>query len=175
MTAITPKPASATEERLDAAAADRLARVPAELPGTAWDPDNIPEEYLPVLAWAHSVDGWSPAWTVAEKRAAIKGAVEAHSRKGTEAGVRGVLERIGAEYTYAERINNKPFTARVVVLNSNALRKSDALSLESLVNAHKRGTVHMTIESQASLAGGIFVASGLGAVVLGRLDLDGGL
>ena len=172
MTAITPRPASTTEERLDAAADERLARVPVALPVTAWDADNIPEEYLPVLAWAHSLDEWNPAWDAQTRRDAINGATAAHRLKGTPAGVKGVLDRIGAEYIYSERINGAAFTATAEILNSGSLRISDAASLESLINAHKRGTVHMTIILQSGVRGEIPIAGGLGAAVIARLDLD---
>ena len=62
MTAITPPSAGTAEERLDAAADERLSRVPATIPATAWSADDIPEEYLAVLAWAHSLDEWNPDW-----------------------------------------------------------------------------------------------------------------
>ena len=172
MSAITPPPAGSAEKRLDAATDERLGTFDASLPETAWDPDNIPEEYLAVLAWAHSLDEWNPAWDAQTRRDAIRGAVAAHARKGTPAGVKGVLDRVGADYTYAERINGNAGTAAVVILNSGSLRISDAISIESLINAHKRGTVHMTVTLQSGVRGEMPIAGGVGAVVIARLDLD---
>ena len=172
MSAITPPPAGSAETRLDAATGERLGTFDASLPETAWDPDNIPEEYLPVLAWAHSLDEWNPAWDAQTRRDVIRGAVAAHRLKGTAAGVKGVLDRIGAQYTYAERINNEPGTAMVAILNSSALRISDAITLKSLLDVHKRGTVHMTITAQSGVRGDLSFAGGVGAAVIARLDLD---
>ena len=172
MTAITPAPAGSAETRLDAAADERLGSFEASLAETAWDASNIPEEYLPVLAWAHSLDEWNPAWDAQTRRDAINGATAAHRLKGTPAGVKGVLDRIGAEYTYSERIGGAASTAAVTILNSGSLRISDAVSLESLINAHKRGTVHMTITLQSGVRGEIPIAGGLGVAVIARLDLD---
>ena len=172
MTAITPRPAGSAEERLDAAAAERQRTYDPSLPELAWDPDSIPEEFLPLLAWAHSVDEWNPAWDVSARRDAVQGAVDAHALKGTAAGVRGVLERVGAQYTYEERIGGARGTARVVIHNPGSIRISDAISLESLIDSHKRGTVHMTVELQAGLRGEIPVAGGVGAAMFVSFDLE---
>ena len=175
MTAITPRPAGSAEARLDAAAAMRLDAAPSALVAAAWDPALVDAAYLPILAWALSIDEWSPDWDESTQRGAIRGAIDAHRRKGTAAGVKGMLDRIGAQYTYTERINNAPFTAAVTVLNSGSLRKSDAVSLRSLIDSHKRGTVHMTLTLRSSLDGDIPVAAGLGSVMAAQLALDADL
>lgn len=172
MTAITPPPAGSAEARLDAAAAMRLDTAPAALAGAAWDPDTIAEAYLPVLAWAHSLDEWNPNWDAQTQRDAIRGAVAAHRLKGTAAGVTGVLDRIGAEYDYTERPGGAPFTAAVVVRNSGSLRISDATSVRQLVDAYKRGTVHITLSFESGLAGAVPVAGGIGSVVVADFTLE---
>lgn len=172
MTAITPRAAGSDETRLDATAAERLEAVPASLPAGAWDPDAIAEAYLPVLAWALSLDEWNPDWDVQTKRDAIRGAVAAHRLKGTAAGVKGVLDRIGAVYDYAERPGGNPFTANITIFNSGSLEKSDAVSLEQLINAHKRGTVQITTTLEAGLRGEIPIGGGLGSLVAARFELD---
>ena len=63
--------ASETERRLAAAAAARLGAIPAALPQTAWEVDQIPDAWLPVLAWALSLDLWDPAWSARQKRDVI--------------------------------------------------------------------------------------------------------
>lgn len=172
MTAITPRAAGSAEERIDAAAAERLDAPPAALSVAAWNPDTIAEAYLPLLAWTHSLDEWNPAWDAQTKRDAIRGAVAAHRRKGTAAGVKGVLDRIGAEYDYAERPAGDPFTAAVDIRNPASIRKSDAVTVGQLITAHKRGTVHMTVTLHSGLRGEIPVAGGIGSLVVARFDLD---
>ena len=172
MTAITPPSAGTAEERLDAAADERLSRIPATIPSTAWSPDDIPEEYLAVLAWAHSLDEWNPAWDARTRRDAINGAVEAHRLKGTPAGVMGVLDRIGAEYDYVERPAGDPFTATVTIHNQGSLRISDAATVRGLINTYKRQSVEMTLILQSGLRGEFPVAGGLGAVVIAPFELD---
>lgn len=61
--------------------------------GTLWDPETCPAAVLPFLAWGLAIARWDPAWTEAEKRAAIADAIPFHRRKGTRAIVREVLDR----------------------------------------------------------------------------------
>lgn len=61
--------------------------------GTLWNPATCPAAILPYLAWGLSISRWDPAWTEAEKRAAIADAIPFHRRKGTRAAVREVLDR----------------------------------------------------------------------------------
>ena len=176
MTAITPSPAGSAEERLDAAASERLDAVPADLGGAMWDPAAIAEAYLPILAWAHSLDEWNPGWDAQTQRAAIRSAVSAHRLKGTAAGVRGVLDRIGAVYDYTERPSG-PFTASVQVYNSEVVSLSDATTLRQVMDAHKRGTVHMHLGFGASLgAAHVGLAAAVAAVQVQNftLEVDGG-
>jgi phage tail P2-like protein len=61
--------------------------------GTLWNPATCPAAILPYLAWGLAISRWDPAWTEAEKRAAITDAIPFHRRKGTRAIVREVLDR----------------------------------------------------------------------------------
>ena len=172
MTTIAPPPASLPEQRLDAGAAERFGRVPVSLPGTAWDADLIPAPHLATLAWALSLDEWNPAWDDMTKRRAIRDAIDAHKLKGTAAGVKGVLDRIGAQYDYIERPTGAPFTASVIVRNSGTLQISDAVTVEQLVVAHKRESVHMVVTFEAGLRGEVLVAGGIGAALIATFTLD---
>lgn len=82
-------------------AADQLADVPVPL-RHLWNPATCPAPMLPWLAWGVSIDFWSSAWTEAEKRAAIAGAIEAQRRKGTPASLREVLDRFDPLITLVE-------------------------------------------------------------------------
>lgn len=61
--------------------------------GTLWNPATCPAAVLPFLAWGLAIARWDPAWTEAEKRAAVADAIPFHRRKGTRAAVREVLDR----------------------------------------------------------------------------------
>lgn len=80
---LAPDTASAVERRLDDGAGSRIGRLPAGY--RAWCVNDLPESWLPVLAWALSVELWDPAWSAAERRAAILGAADLHREKGTPA------------------------------------------------------------------------------------------
>lgn len=56
-------------------------------------PADCPVEMLPFLAAELEISHWNPAWTEAEKRAAIAGATAFHKRKGTRGAVEEVLAR----------------------------------------------------------------------------------
>lgn len=88
-------PGNATElERNAAEALAQIERVPVPL-RDLWNPDTCPIEFLPYLAWAFSVDRWSPAWPESAKRAAIRAAYFIHAHKGTIGALRRVVEPLG--------------------------------------------------------------------------------
>ncbi|MGF0334525.1 phage tail protein I [Ectopseudomonas toyotomiensis] len=81
-------------ERLAGEALAQIERVPVPL-RDLWNPDTCPVSLLPYLAWAFSVDRWSPAWPESAKRAAIRSAYFIHLRKGTIGALRRVVEPLG--------------------------------------------------------------------------------
>ncbi len=81
-------------ERHAAEALAQIERVPVPL-RDLWNPDTCPVELLPYLAWAFSVDRWSPSWPESAKRAAIRSAYFIHARKGTIGALRRVVEPLG--------------------------------------------------------------------------------
>lgn len=70
--------------------------------GTLWNPETCPAEVLPFLAWGLAISHWDPAWSEAEKRAAVAGAIPFHKRKGTRAAVEEVLARFHPLLTVIE-------------------------------------------------------------------------
>ncbi len=165
MTTLAPPGASETERRLDAAAAARLAAVPAQLPQTAWEVDQIPATWLPILAWALSVDLWDPAWRDDQKRTVIRETVELHREKGTVAGLRRVLDAIGAVYDYAEPAD-APFTATITIHNTAALLLDDFADVRVQLERVKRASVHLTLQVSAGFCVPVWGAAGLRAVVV---------
>ena len=143
---LAPESAGRAERRLDEAAEMRLAAVPAALPASAWCVDDIPESWLGVLAWALSIEYWDPDWTAAQRREAIRAAVEEHRLKGTEAGVRRALERAGAVYTYSEP---DAFTCSIEVHNIAALGAAGLAGLVVTLERVKRASVMCTVTAPA--------------------------
>lgn len=58
---ILPPNATSLETALDGAGAVRIDAVQVPV-GTIWRPEACPEELLPWLAWALSVDVWDESW-----------------------------------------------------------------------------------------------------------------
>ncbi len=73
---------------------------PAQVIQTLWDPWDCPEEVLPLLAWAWSVDYWRDWWPVERKRQVIAESPAFHRAKSTI-----VADRMACAYADAELIS----------------------------------------------------------------------
>lgn len=133
---LAPDTATAAERCLDDAARQRVGLVPAGY--GPWCVDDLPDAWLPVLAWALSIDLWSPAWTAAERRVAIRDAVGLHRLKGTPAGVKRALDFVGAIYDYAEPA---AFRCRITIHNLAALSLADLTAARVYIARIKRASV----------------------------------
>lgn len=84
-------PASSTvQERAIDLTTARIERVPVTI-RDLWSADLCPNNLLPWLAWAVSVDVWDPTWSEYQKRQAIRDSVGLHRRKGTAGALRQSL------------------------------------------------------------------------------------
>ncbi len=162
MSTLAPAAASLIERRLDAAAAERFAAIPAGLPAAAWGAGTLPAEWLPLLAWALSVDLWLDRWSTAELRAVVAASADLHSAKGTEAAVRRLLDTLGAVYDYSEP---SPFNFQIDIYNATAIQL-DTAALRAAIDRVKRASAHYTLTVSVELFGAKDVAGGLGAVVI---------
>lgn len=61
------------------------------------NPDLAPDNILPWLAWAVSVDDWSDNWSLAVKKNVIKASINVHKKKGTIGALRSALEAFNYE------------------------------------------------------------------------------
>lgn len=88
-------PSNATPmERALAQVIGRISDVPVPV-ADLWSPADCPAPLLPWLAWALSVDEWSPEWSEAQRREAIAASVEIHRHKGSMWAVRRALDVMG--------------------------------------------------------------------------------
>ena len=165
MSTLAPSTAGDAERRLDAAAAARIDAIPVALPASAWDADRVPREFLPVLAWALSVDLWDPDWPEALHRDAVKQAIALHREHGTPAAVRRVLDSVGAIYDYTEPAA-APFTAVVDIYNSDAVLLDSLATLRDRINHVKRASVAVTINASAGTCAMLPIATGHAGVVV---------
>ena len=104
------------------------------------------------------MDVWNPAWSVSDRRQAIRGAIALHREKGTCAAVKRVLDACGAIYDYSEP---SAFNCRIAIYNSASLHGETIASLTAAVERVKRASVVCTIVASAGLP-------------LGHIQLAGG-
>jgi hypothetical protein len=92
---------NATEyERTLASQVDRLLDLDIPI-RVLWDPWNCPENLLPYLAWALSVDLWDPTWPITKRRSVIANAINHHQIKGTLKSIETYLGLVGSEIVRA--------------------------------------------------------------------------
>lgn len=146
---------------------------------TLWDPWRCPVHLLPFLAWGLAITHWDADWSVAEKRAAIAGALPFHFRKGTRAALREVLDRFDPLLRLVEWFEDRdvlaPHTFRLE-LPLNA--ETDVVYDEALVAALLRDIAvtkplrsHMFAVHRLRAALPVFAAAA--AAALGVLRQDG--
>lgn len=105
MASLLPPASTPLERALDLAVGARISALPA-LVTRLWNADNCPDQLLPYLAWALSVDEWNDQWGVDKKREVIKESRPIHQQKGTLAAIKRALTAIGQpNATIVERGN----------------------------------------------------------------------
>ncbi len=87
-------PNATTEERALEAAMARVENVQIPIKDLM-DPQTCPANLLPFMAWAMSVDNWSPDWPESIKRKVYAAALKVHQIKGTEGAVIDALSALG--------------------------------------------------------------------------------
>ncbi len=125
---ILPPNASVLQKDVEAVITERLLSLNIDVISWMNNADICPEEILPWLAWAVSVDVWDNNWSIETKRSVIKESIQVHKLKGTI----GALRRALASFGFADiRIEEwfdyggEPFTFRVY-----AIFQEDGLSIE---------------------------------------------
>lgn len=130
------------------AALARLSEVPVRV-REQWAPDSCPTSLLPWLAWGLSVDTWDPAWTAAQKRAAISASFYVHQRKGTLGALRAALSALGFSVRVVEWFEDSPaaapYTFRLTVgVEQIGAVQSRLLPIISVADAAKNLRSHLT-------------------------------
>lgn len=156
-------PANATQpERALSLAIDRPVPVPVR---SVWNPDTCPENLLPWLAWAFSLDTWDSNWTEDQKRGAIKASVAVHERKGTIGALRTALEAVGLEFETIEWFQKTPagtpYTFDVAVdVTDIGITESTYNQVAQIIEATKNLRSHLeTLKVRAVVRGTLFVGS----------------
>jgi phage tail P2-like protein len=173
---LLPPNAKTLERALEATAA-RIEDVPVPV-DRLWNPDTCPVPLLPWLAWAWSIDRWKARWSIAEKRAAVKTALELQWMKGTPASVEAVLasfdELLRVVEWFETTPRGAPHTFEIVLpLGAAGGDRATAAFAEEIVRdvtRFKPAHVHFTLVQSLRCAGDLRVAGAAHAVGFSRID-----
>jgi phage tail P2-like protein len=140
-------PSSTVAERALADAIGRAGEVPVVI-REIWNPDTCPASLLPWLAWAFSVDEWSPAWTELQKREVIKTSFDVHRHKGTVGAVQDALRSlfVGARVQewFRQIPQGDPYTFRVLLeVDQYGIDQSAIGGLKDIINRTKNLRSHL--------------------------------
>jgi len=100
-------PNSTLTERNLATVNARISDIPSPLP-SLMNPDTIPANLLPWLAWHLGVDAWKDYWPEQVKRARVKAAIPIARKNGTAAAVREVVATFGGNIALREWFEQTP-------------------------------------------------------------------
>lgn len=131
-------------ERSTEAATSRLGDVGVPI-ADMWNPQAIPENALPWLAWALSADEWDGQWPESVKRQTVSSSPQIHRLKGTVGAVRRALNDLGVSIDLLEwwQTGGSPYTAELVAFASQNLDSTGTTLLtpqlqQQIVNAVER-------------------------------------
>lgn len=98
---LLPPSATTSERAIETVIAERTIGIEAPI-ATLWNVDTCPEELLPWMAWAFSVEVWDHAWSETVKRNVIRNSIQVHRMKGTKGAVVQALASMGIEGNVSE-------------------------------------------------------------------------
>ncbi|RRV04435.1 phage tail protein I [Pseudomonas sp. v388] len=174
-------------ERRAAQATTQIERVPVPL-RQLMNPETCPEELLPYLAWAFSVDRWDSRWSPASKRAAIKASHYIHAHKGTIGALRRVVEPLGYLIDVVEWWEKNPpgapgtFELSVGILETG-ITDGMYIELSSLIDdakplsRHLIGlAIHLAVSGNPSVSANLYDGDEMDVYPPAQRDIDvGGL
>lgn len=179
MTRILPPNATDLERAVEMLVGARVGAIDAPL-RTLWSPADCPEELLPWLAWALSIDSWDASWPVHIRRARIAAAIAVQRRKGTTQSIRDVVASFGGNVVMREWFEADPpgdphtFSLSVAVAGAGGEAPSatfiDQVIDEVARTKPVRSHFDFTVASEA--AGAIGVVGGARAFTIARLFID---
>jgi len=141
---LLPPNATKAETAIELAAA-RIGDVPVPVKAV-WDPATCPENALPFLAWAFSVDRWDVTWPLAVKRQVVAAAIQVHRVKGTIGAIEDALAALDLDAFVTEwpDFGGDPYTFRVGVdLQTRGLTDAEYDAIEAVILAAKNVRSHL--------------------------------
>lgn len=163
-------PPNATQaERALAQTVARISSVSAPQ-RSVWNAETCPSALLPWLAWAFSVDQWDVSWSEAQKRAAIKAAVNVQRHKGTIGAVRDAITALGVGVQVQEWFSlttpGAPYTFRLILeASQTSASQAQLQKLLEVVDSAKNLRSHIDtivpgVTSVATVTMGAFSQAG---------------
>lgn len=157
----------------------RLDTIPVPL-RDLWNPWTCPVRFLPWLAYALSIDAWSPDWPEQIKRNLISQAIEIQRRKGTAASVRQVVEAFGGSMALREWWQQSPpglpYTFDLVLtLNGDGGQPSTAAFVNQVIDEVARtkpARAHFSFTQGLAAEGGLGLAAAARPALFRRLQLE---
>lgn len=110
--------------------------------------DDVPDGFLPFLAWQYSVDSWDSNWQPSLQRSLTKKSFRQHQKKGTITAIRQILEQFGYSATFVEWYQTNPqgvagsFTLEVE-LNGREMSETIYAELNRLIKDAKPASRHL--------------------------------
>lgn len=163
-------PSNATaQERAQAETVARISDVPVVV-REVWTPDTCPENVLPWLAWAFSVDDWDTNWTTEQKRQTIKQSIVSQRIKGTTGAVKKQLAALGYDVQIVEWFKQtpagEPYTFEIYITASQyPLSQADLKKIFQVIDTNKNlrshmGNPHLTVKTDAETYAAIIAGTG---------------
>ena len=145
-----------------------------------WNPWTCPVRFLPWLAFALSIDAWSPDWPEAVKRNFVAQAIAIQRKKGTAASVRQVVEAFGGQIALREWWQQDPPAAPytfdlVLNLNGEGGQPATAEFVNQVIDEVARtkpARAHFNFTQGAAGEGGLGVAAAARPAVYRRLQTE---
>lgn len=179
MPTLLPPNATSFERAVETATA-RIADVPVPL-RKLWSPMTCPEDLLPWLAWALSVDNWRSDWPLHVKRARVASAIPIQRQKGTLKSIRDVVNSFGGAVEIIEWWQliptGPPHTFQLILtLSGQGGEQATAEYVNDVIEEVSRTKPvrsHFTFTQGVNLTGRIGVIATIRPCVIARLNLTG--
>lgn len=145
-------PPNATD--LERAASESLARLSAvpDVVRDVRDPNKVPAELLPWLAWSLSVDYWDSDWPESVQRKQIACSYLIHARKGTVRAIKEALSLLGLplidieEWWQTNPVGNAGTMKIKYETGDVSFLENDA-RIREIVDQVKRHSIHYSTEA----------------------------
>jgi phage tail P2-like protein len=146
---------------------------------TLCNPDTIPAEKLPWLAWSLSVDSWKPYWPEQVKRNRTRRAIDIARHRGTAKSVYDVVEAFGGHVTIREwwqtAPKGEPRTFELMLtLFEGAVQEATAQYVDDVIGEVRRtkpASAHFTFTQGLQASGGVGVVAVARALAYAHLQL----